>query len=837
MKAENTLLLNSSFNIPISLSKIAYLASLISLFVLLFSTVNAQQITTDSLAFSTDTLTSDNALKEQVVSYAEDSIDYDLINKKVHLYHNAKVTYGGIVLTAAYIELDSDKNTVYATWLKDSIGQVYGLPVFQENGKSLTADAITYNFKSKKGIIKEVVTKEGEGYILGEKVKKQDNDVIHTHSGRYTTCDAEEPHFAIRAKKIKTIPGEKIITGPANLEIASIPTPLFIPFGFFPNQQKQSSGIIFPSYGESANKGFFLRNGGYYFAINDYMDLSLRGDIYTKGSWKLGAASNYKKRYKYSGNFSVSYASQKSGNKDLDNFTDIRDFFINWKHNQDPKANPTSRFSANVNAGSSSYHQNNSFNSNDYLKNTYSSNVSYSKTWRTSNLSANLRHSQNTLNQTVNLSLPELNYSINRFQPFKGLNQSSKSKWYDNISVSYSVNAKNEIRTIDSLLFNRESLQDFNNGLKHSIPVSASFKALKHITVSPRFNYTERWYFNHINKSWNGEELNTDTLSGFKRAYNYNFSTSLNTKLYGMIQMKKGPIQAIRHVATPSISFNYTPDFSHDRFGFYQEVQSDSLGNTQSYSIFQNGIYGSPGKAKSGNISFNLANLLEAKVPTKNDSLNSLKKVKILESFGVSTAYNVFADSMNLSYITLSGRTKLFNTLSLTFGASYDPYSLNEDGQRINQFYFSEHFKPGRLTAANATASFSLRSLANKEENVDYSPYWDYVDFDIPWNINVDYTFRYTRPIFEKSITQSLGFNGNIKLTDKWKIGFRSGYDFIEKNLTHTSLDIYRDLHCWEMLFKWIPFGSHQSYNFTIRVKASTLQDLKWEKKKDWYDY
>ncbi len=829
--------MNSSFNIPITISKIAYLASLISLFVLLFSTVNAQQITTDSLTFSTDTLASDNSLEEQVVSYAEDSIDYDLINKKIHLYHNAKVTYGGIVLTAAYIELDSDKNTVYATWLKDSVGQVYGLPVFQENGKSFTADAITYNFKSKKGIIKEVVTKEGEGYILGEKVKKQDNDAIHTHSGRYTTCDAEEPHFAIRAKKIKTIPGEKIITGPANLEIASIPTPLFIPFGFFPNQQKQSSGIIFPIYGESANKGFFLRNGGYYFAINDYMDLSLRGDIYTKGSWKIDAFSNYKKRYKYSGNFSVSYASQKSGNRDLNNFTDIRDFFVNWKHNQDSKANPNSRFSANVNAGSSSYHQNNSFNSNDYLKNTYSSNVSYSKTWKTSNLSANLRHSQNTLNKTVNLSLPELNYSINRFQPFKELNQSSKLKWYDNISVSYSVNAKNEISAIDSLLFNRESLQNFSNGLRHSIPVSASFKALKHITVSPRFNYTERWYFNHINKSWNGEELNTDTLKGFKRAYNYNFSTSLNTKLYGMIQIKKGPIRAIRHVATPSISFNYTPDFSHDRFGFYQEVQSDSLGNTESYSIFQNGIYGSPGKAKSGNISFNLANLLEAKVPTKNDSLNSLKKVKILESFGVSTAYNIFADSMNLSYITLSGRTKLFNTLNLTFGASYDPYSLNEDGQRINQFYFSEHFKPGRLTAANSTVSFSLRSLAKKEESVDYSPYWDYVNFDIPWNINVDYTFRYTRPNFEKTITQSLGFNGNIKLTDKWKIGFRSGYDFIEKNLTHTSLDVYRDLHCWEMLFKWIPFGYHQSYNFTIRVKASTLQDLKWEKKKDWYDY
>ena len=830
--------MKSFFNITIYNSKITYLRFLISVFALLFSTVNAKQFTTDTLAFSTDSITSDNALEEQVLSCAEDSIDYDLINKKVYLYNNARVTYGEIVLTAAYIELDSDDNTVYATFLNDSLGEAYGLPVFQENGKSFTAKSITYNFKSKKGIIKEVITKEGEGYVIGEKVKKQGDDVFYTQNGRYTTCDAKVPHFSIRAKKIKTIPGEKIITGAANLEISSIPSPLFIPFGFFPNQNKQSSGIIFPIYGESANKGFFLRNGGYYFAINDYIDLSIRGDIFTKGSWKLGFGSNYKKRYKYNGNFSLSYASQKSGSKDLDNLIDIRDFFVNWKHAQDPKANPNSRFSANVNAGSSSYHQNNSFNSNDYLKNTYSSNISYSKSWKNSNLSTNLRHSQNTLNNTVNLSLPELNYSTNRFQPFKLLNQSTKSKWYDNISLSYSINAKNEINTIDSLLFTKESFNDFRNGLKHSLPVSASFKALKHITISPRFQYTERWYFNYINKSWDEEQLLlTDTLNGFKRAYNYNFSTSINTKIYGMIKMKNGPIRAIRHVATPSLSFNYTPDFSHNRFGFYQEVQSDSLGNIQSYSIFQNGIYGSPGKTKSGNISFNLNNILEAKLPSRKDTANTLKKVKIIESFGVSTAYNIFADSMNLSQIRLSCRSKLLKTLNISFRASYDPYSLNNNGQRINKFYFSEQNKPGRLTSANASAGFSLRSLVKKDEKSDFSYYWDYIDFDIPWNLNVNYTLLYTKPIFEKTITQSLDFNGNIKLTPKWKIGFRSGFDFIEKNLTHTSLDIYRDLHCWEMLFKWIPFGYHQSYNFTIRVKASTLQDLKWEKKKDWYDY
>lgn len=836
MKAEKKLSLNNPFNISISVSKIAYFICLFQLFILLFSTANAEEITTDSTAFSTDTLISENALEHQVVSYAEDSINYGLSNKKVHLYHNAKVTYSEIILEAAYIELNSDKNTVYATWLKDSLGQTYGHPVFKEKGKSFTADAITYNFKTKKGIIKEVVTQEGEGYILGEKVKKQENDVIHTHTGRYTTCDANEPHFSIRAKKIKTIPGEKIITGPANLEIAGIPTPLFIPFGFFPNQEKESSGIIFPIYGESANKGFFLRNGGYYLPINDFVDLSIKGDIYTKGSWKIGAASSYKKRYKYNGTFNVSYASQKSGNKDLDNFLDIRDFFINWKHNQDLKANPKSRFSANVNAGSSSYHENNSFNSSDYLKNSYSSNVSYSKSWKRANFSANLRHSQNTLNNSLTIKLPELTYNVISFQPFKRFNKSSQSKWYDKITTSYSVNARNEIETLDSLLFRNESLNNFNNGIKHHIPVRTSFKALKHINVSPRFNYTERWYFNHVTKNWNGENVETDTVSGFKRAYNYNFSTSLNTKIYGMVQIKKGLIKAIRHVTSPSVTFNYSPDFSNDRYDFYQEVQSDTLGNTQSYSIFQNGIYGSPGKNEIGNISFSLGNILEIKVGKK-DTTNTIKKVKILESFNLSSTYNFFADSMNLSNIRLSGRTKLFNGLSINFNANYDPYILNENGQRVDKTYFSEYQKPGRLTSASTTLSFNLKSIVDKEVDNNYSPYWDYIDFDIPWSLRVNYTFDYRKPLFEKNITQYLGFSGDIKLTNKWKIAFRSGYDFIEKDLTHTSIDIHRDLHCWEMLFKWIPFGTHKSYNFTIRVKASTLQDLKWEKKKDWYDY
>lgn len=802
---------------------------------MLLSTAKSQSITTDSLAFSTDTILSENALEEEVVSFAQDSIDYDVFNKKVYLYHEAWVEYGSVRLTAAYIELDSENNTVYATGLPDSTGSMYGYPVFKESGKDFSAKEIQYNFKTKRAYIKEIITKEGDGYIHGEKVKKQANDVVHTHLGRYTTCDAEEPHFAIRAKKIKTIPGEKIITGPANLEFGGAPTPLFIPFGFFPNQQKQSSGLIFPSYGESTRMGFFLKNGGYYFAINDYLDLAVTGDLFTKGSWRLRAHSNYKKRYKYNGSLDLSYASNKTGSEELENLNDQRDFFIKWRHQQDQKASPNSSFSANVNAGSSTFHANSTTTNNDYLKNTFESNVSYSKNYSGYNFSTALKHSQNTLNNSIYLELPSANFNINKFYPFKGLNKSSKKKWYDKVNISYKLNSKNQINTIDSLLLTSASLAQFENGIKHYIPISGSFKALQYFNLTPSVSYTERWYFNHINKYWDGQNIQEDTLKGFKRAYNYGFSTSLSTKLYGMLQFKGGKVRAIRHVASPSLTFRYNPDFSNDKYGFYQKVQSDSLGGVQQYSIFQNGIYGTPGSRESGNITFNLGNILEMKVNSK-DTVETLKKIKLLEAINLSTSYNIFADSMNFSLITLSGRTRLFNAFTLNFNSVYDFYALDGNGNRINEYYFKESYKFARFTNAGASINFSLNQKGNTEEDLELS-WLDYVDFDIPWNLSASYSIDYNKSTLNGQLTQTLGFSGDLKLTDKWKIGFKSGYDFKAKDLSFASVDIYRDLHCWEMLFNWIPFGYRQSYNFTIRVKSSVLQDLKWEKKKDWYDY
>lgn len=821
-------------SISLTYNNIPNVAKFISCFLcfsLLLSTTNAQN-NSNSLS-DNDTIYSDDPILDKITSFAEDSIDYDLENNKVILYHNAKINYENIELQAAYIEIDSKKNTVFAKSLKDSLGINYGFPLFTENNNSFTSKEITYNFKTKKGIIKEVVTQEGESYIHGKKVKKNESDILYTYNGKYTTCDLEHPHFAIKAKKIKTIPNKKIITGPAVLEFGGVPTPIALPFGFFPNQKKQSSGIIFPIYGESRTLGFFLRNGGYYFAINDKLDLSLKGDIYSKGSWSLKANSNYKKRYKFNGNVSLSYSSIKSGSDIIQTQTDKRDFLIKWKHNQDPKASKNSRFSADVNAGSSSFHQNNSYNDNDYLSNTFQSNASYSKRFSNSNLSLNLRHSQNTLNNSVTLSLPEINYSVNRVYPFKFLNKSEQKKWFDKISFNYNLNAKNQISSIDSLLFSKNTLSNLKNGVVHRLPLSTSFKTFKYITVSPGFNYEERWYFNKLERSFYQNELTTDTIRGFNRVYSYNARVNVNTKIYGLFNFKKGKIKAIRHVISPNLSFNYNPDFSNSKYGYYQEIE-DTLGNKTTYSAFQNGIYGNASNSEQGNISLSVSNILEMKVKTKNDTINSTKKVKLLESLNIQSSYNIFADSLNLSIININGRTTLFKNINLRFNSSYDPYTLDKNNNRVNKLYINENNFPARFINSSGSIGFNF-SGGKKDE--PYDGWQEYIDFNIPWKLSVDYTLNYNKFNAQNALNQSLNFSGDFNLTPKWKIGFNSGYDFINKDLTYTSLDVYRDLHCWEMRFKWIPFGNHQSYNFTIRVKASVLQDLKWEKKKDWYDY
>ncbi|GAB4248320.1 MAG: putative LPS assembly protein LptD [Vicingaceae bacterium] len=789
-----------------------------------------------------DTTISEDALESIVYYNANDSMKFDLKNQKMYLFGRATVNYNDISIQSEIIEMNLDSNTVLAKGIKDSTGKFIGEPVFKEKQQEFKAHEIKYNYNTKKGLITDVITQEDESYIHGEKIKKLENDVLYIKNGKYTTCNLEHPHFYFYASKLKVIPDDKIITGPANLVIEDVPTPLAIPFGFFPNKKGQKSGIVVPQPGESAAQGFFLANGGYYFGISDKMDLQLTGDIYSKGSWAARLQSNYKVRYKFNGNFNTSFSTTKNSYKEFPDYSERKDFFIRWKHQQDAKARPGSRFSADVNAGTSSNFTNNFYSTGaDYLTNTFASNISYSKSFLGTpfNFTLNARHSQNANTHIVNLTLPEATFSMNRINPLKRKNRVGQKKFYENIGVSYTLNSKNEINIADSLL----AINDLGivnnymrNGIKHNIPLSTNIKFLKYFSLNPSFNYTELWYFNYIQKYWdnNNNRLVTDTINNFKSTRTYNTSVNLTTKIYGMYQYKGKRIKAIRHVLTPSIGFSYLPE---NNFGI--QTYTDTNNISYSYSIFENNIYGALNSSESGFVNFNLINNFEMKVLSKKDTLHPLKKVKLLENLGISSSYNIYADSLNWSDIKLNARTNIAKFLSLNFNGTLDPYALNTSGVKINTSEWKINNNIGRLTNAVLAVSMSFRSKQSKnkdysktkasEEEIDYikNNSNQYVDFEIPWSLSLSYNIRYSKPQFTETFTQTLSFSGDVSITKKWKIGFTSGYDFKAEDLSYTSVDIYRDLHCWDMKFNWIPFGPRQSYMLTIQVKASVLQDLK----------
>jgi len=776
-----------------------------------------------------------NKTTNNFIYSAKDSILYDLNNNTVKLYKNAEVIYENIKLNAGFISIDFDENILFSTGILDSVGNRIEPPVFMENKKQYNADTIIYNYKSKKAKIKKLLTEEEGGYLHGKEIKKEGEKIYYLKNGRYTTCSLEHPHFFIHAKKIKLITGEQIITGPANLVLGEIPTPLFIPFGIFPIQAKRASGVILPTYGESTTLGYNLRDLGYYFSINDNISLSVNGDVYTRGSWRLGLTSKYKKRYKFDGDFKLHFSKTKIGEIERSDYSVSKDFKITWNHKQNPKAHPNNQFSALINLATSSYLRNNSYNA-DYLQNTLSSNISFQRRWdnKPYNLSINLRHNQNTLNKQVDLTLPELAFTVNRIFPFKNV---IGKKYLQNFGFNYQLNAKNNLSAPDSLLFQNIN-QNIRSGIKHSIPVSTSFNVFKHINVSPSIQYNERWYFTKKMKNWNSDLgiMNSDTLTGFWAVRDYSFSTQFSTKIYGLISTKK---KKFRHVLTPSIIYSYKPDFSQEKFGIYSEVDTDN--GVEKYSHFEGSIYGIPGSTKQNLLNLSINNNLEMKVNKNGEE----KKVKLIESLSIRGSYNNAADSLKMSPISINLRTKLFNKIDIKANSTIDPYSINQEGNRIDEFLVHSR-QLGRLTNMNFNIGVNLTNpkkqktsnLATEEQleyinqNLDY-----FVDFTVPWSLRFFYNFTYNKPTFESDIIQTINFNGDLNITRKWKIGFRSGYDLKNKDFTYTSIDIYRDLHCWEMTFNWIPLGFHQSYNFVIRVKSSILQDLKLTKKRDFYDY
>jgi len=853
------------------------------------STPNIPLLVPDTLIVN-DTITADTSVSKQntksqtvldglVERHARDSIVQDLANRKAYLYGEAVVTYGNIKLEAAYIEMDFSTNTVYAKGVEDSTGKLIGEPVFTEAGTAFKAKNMTYDFTTQKGIIKDVTTEDGEGYLYGEKVKKLNDNTVNMLHGSYTTCNVEgHPHFAFKFKKSKVIPDDKIVTGPAYMEIEGIPTPLAIPYGFFPNKSGQTSGIIIPTYGESANRGFYLENGGYYWAINDYMDFQVTGDIYSRGSWAIKPRFRYKKRYKYSGSIELGYAQNIVGYKDEPDYSKSTDFRIKWIHRQDPKARPHSTFTSNVNIISGNYAKYNVTDLNTYLSNEFQSSVAYQTSWAGKYfLTLNGSMRQNTKTHQVNVNLPEVTFAVNQFYPFK--KPGGKKRFYEDITMSYTLNAKNTITTADSILFEPGTLQKYmQNGAIHKIPISLPLKIMKFFNLSTSISLTDRMYSQSIRQNWSEDTLfirddtlvgyvKTDTVQGFRNAFDFSLSSNLTTRIFGMINFKKGPLVAIRHVFTPSIGFTYTPDFGTSTFGYYGTYINGD-GEEIHYSKFHgNGyssLYGTPPGQKSGRINYSFGNNLEIKVRSRKDTVTGMKKIKLIENLTFSGGYDLARDSLRMDYLTVTGRTTLWKNFSIQYASLWDPYVLDSAGYQINKYEWTENRRIFRLdnTRWNLSLNYKIgdatfnknkekekqKAVPNditEEEMIEIEDNPDaYVDWSIPWSLNIRYSFAYTNRIdyinyirlAEKTIVQTLGLSGQLNITPKWKFTFNTGWDFTNNALSYTSINIYRDLHCWEMRFSWVPIGPRQSWNFSINVKASILQDLKLNRKKDFRD-
>jgi lipopolysaccharide assembly outer membrane protein LptD (OstA) len=786
---------------------------------------------------------------------AKDSMTIDFKGNLIHLYGSAKVNYEKIELTADFITLDWNKNLVIAEGMPDSTGEIKGLPVFSDQGKPYKAQKIMYNFKSQKGRIYELRTEEGGGFIQGKDVMKQEDNSLLVRHAQFSTCDHEHQHFYIAATKLKIMENQ-IITGPAYLVVEDVPLPLAVPFGFFPKKNERSSGILLPSPGEETSRGFFLKGLGYYFGFSDYFDLAIKGDIFSRGSWAVNASSNYNLRYKFNGNLSILYANNRFGDPDASDFTKSTDFMINWTHNQDPKARPNSSFKASVNAGSQNSYRYNSTNPNEMLQNTLRSSISYTKRFAGTpfSLNSSITHSQNLSNQTVNLTAPDVSVSMKRITPFKPKKGVMKKRWYNDIGFNYSMKFRNSINTYDTLLLLPETWKTWENGMQHSIPFSTTFKIFKYFQVSPSINYTGYTFFQKVEKNFvevsdtNGWDYVDEVISnGVFHQHDFNVKAQVSTRIYGMYNINRMGLIAVRHLVSPTISFSYRPDFSDPKYGYYKSVQVDSTGKTQMYSVINSTVIGRPGTTQSGNITYSIQNNLEAKIKSKKDSTEEIKKIKLIDNFNISGYYNFLADSLQLSTIRLNGRTTLFqNKVNIQFTGILDPYFLTDDSLTINKFELIENKRLGRLTQANLTISANLNSQAmsskgrqqQQQEYIGHNgmPLDMYVDFSVPWNLSLNYTLAYSKPYFEPDITQTLSVNGGLNLTQKWKVTFRTGYDVEEKELTYTSVDIHRDLHCWEMSFSWIPFGLRQSYMFTLKVKSPVLKDLKIKKDKSFYD-
>lgn len=818
-----------------------------------------------------DTVKPKEALEDIILHIAKGYTIQDAKNKTVTLYDEANITYTNIDLKAGSILIDYNKNTVFAKGIIDSTGYVQK-PIFKQEGQESEQDSMLYNFKSKRALIYGLKTKQGEMFTYGTKTKRVNDSTVYIRKIRFTTSEKENPDYYIATDKAKLVPGKKIIVGASNLVIADVPTPIFLPFAYFPMAETRTSGFLIPAFDTgSSQRGIGFQNAGYYFAINDFLDLTVLGDAFANGSWGFRATSNYNKRYRFNGNFSFNFENNITGLRGFDEYNKASNFNLRWSHNQDSKASPNSRFTASVNLGTSRFFREsqNQINVSQFQTNTFNSSINYSKTFVGTPFNMNLTatHQQNTNTEQITMTLPSLTVNMNRIFPFAGKGGIQKTP-LQKLGFNYTMQGQYLINTNDDAFLTSQMFETARAGIQHQTGTSTNIKAFKFFTLSPSANYEETWQFDYINKRYDPTNTEnvvvTDTLSGFKSFREYNAGISLSTNIYGTFNFKKGRLKAIRHTFRPSISYSYRPDFQEKHL---QEVQqsADPL-DVRQYTVFDQGIYGTPSAGLSNAIGISLNNVLEAKVAPKDpESDEEDEKITILNNLNFNSSYNIAADSLRWSPVSFSAGTRLFkNKLAINVNGSLDPYQVNDLGQRINKFNGAVF----RLTNANLTANYSISSADFNKENKDKQTNSDsnnppdiigadinptdrlgqrsainsteadknkkakLYHADIPWSLNLGYSTNYRNNGIDGGEigVHSIVFSGDLELTPKWKVGYSSGYDVLGGAFTFSRFNFTRDLDSWQFNFNWVPFGAISSYTFFIGVKSSVLQDLKWDK-------
>ena len=860
-------------------------------------TLTAQQ--KDSIAradslFRADSLSllDKSSLDAPAFTAAKDSIVEDFSNGKrmIYYYGDVSVSYANMKLTADYMEYDLQSGTLYARGTKDSTGVIKGRPTMEQGGKSYSMEEVRYNFETQKARITNMVTQEADGILHGKNIKMMPDRSINITNGKYTVCDCEHPHYYLHltAAKVITKPSQKTVFGPAYPVIEDVPLPIGLPFGFIPKKPDRATGILFPTFGEETSRGFFMRDLGMYFVIGDYFDIAVTGDIYTLGSWAVNVNSRYKVNYRFNGDFALTYSNDQRGEKGSTDFFQTRNFAVKWSHAQDPKARPGTSFSASVNFSSPSNNKYNSSSLEEAIQNQISSSISYSKNWNGKiNLSIGLNHNQNSKDSSYSFTFPNINFSVSRFYPFKQKNRVGKEKFYEKFSLGYNTSFQNNIRFKASEFNQPGFLNKFQSGMSHNFSIGLpNFSLLKYINVTPSISYSMNWFFRKNEKFYNEQTGRVETHEGdafshFGATHNYSGSISMSTRVYGMFNFgKHRKLQAIRHVITPTISANFSPEKGLHFNGWRTLTYVDSLGveHSEDYNIYAGQIGSYPSKGKTASLSLSIGNNFEAKVRDLRDTTGTgTKKIKLIDQLNLSTGYNFLADSLKMNNVSLTLSTSVFGKLGISASASFDPYAIlvNErfpTGRRINRFAIQEHQGLLRIQNANVSLSYSISGEGKMNGNVglkdsgensnpadhykriyyhpitgEYIPggWLYYTNPNVPWSINLNYSYGYSRNYqyangqvkTKHNHTQTLGFSGNVKLTPRLSLQLSTNFDIMALKMSATQLSATYDLHCFNISFSWIPNGQWESWSFRIQANAAALADLlKFKKSSSYWD-